>query len=67
MKLSDLKRRDRIQTTRNWECLPEGRIKVVREDSHGLFVLCREGKHYLDGQEGEFDDPKELAGLKLAP
>lgn len=64
MKLTDLKPGDRIRTTRNWECLPEGTVRVVRKDDFGLYVKCREGEHYLDGQQGEVaDDPLELAGL----
>lgn len=34
-------------------CIKEGAKKKVRRDkSGGLYVLCKEGRHYLDGQLG---------------
>lgn len=66
MKLSDLRPGDRIRTTRSWECVPDGAVRVVRQGNLGLYVKCREGEHYLDGQRGEGDEPEELSGLKRA-
>lgn len=53
MKLSDLKPGDRLTGFRFWECVPERAVRVVQQDEVGLFVECKEGHHYLDGQQDE--------------
>jgi len=31
-------------------CLPEGARHIVQQGVGGLFIPCRAGRHYLDGQ-----------------
>jgi hypothetical protein len=38
---------------RGFTCMDEG-PKTVHEDDDGLFVECRHGRHYLDGQARVF-------------
>lgn len=39
---------DRLQC--NWEsCIGFNVIRVVKKDSLGKYISCRQGKHYLDG------------------
>ena len=43
-------------------CLKDGKEAVVYEDEFGLYVICDEGRHYLDGQ---LDDGEEYIGFFL--
>lgn len=48
-------------------CMDEGAEKVVKRDMDGeLFVECRDGKHFLAGQEND-DDTYSGFWLKEAP
>lgn len=62
MKLSDLKAGDTIIADDGFTCMHAG-PKRVQSDDAGLYVKCREGRHYLDGQENEAG---ELVGLSCA-
>lgn len=62
MTLSDLHRGDRIRGFEGFGCIPDAAVRVVRSCDEGLYVQCREGKHLLDGQEG---DDGHLVGLSL--
>ena len=31
-------------------CIKEGDVLTVEADRNGMYVPCRDGKHYLDGQ-----------------
>ncbi|WP_370677595.1 hypothetical protein [Pleomorphomonas sp. PLEO] len=57
--LADLKAGDVVSADGGFDCLAEG-PHVVEKDDHGLFIKCREGNHYLDGQE---DDDGNLVGI----
>ena len=50
MKTADLKPGDRLTNVANWECVPVKATRVVFACDKGLYVKCREGRHYLDGQ-----------------
>lgn len=50
MKLSDIKPGDTVKLDGGFTC-HDGGLALVHEDSRGLFVFCRDGRHYLDGQE----------------
>lgn len=50
--LNDLKPGDVIKIDGGFTCAGEG-YRVVKKDSHGLYFQCRDGQHYLDGQENE--------------
>lgn len=52
LKLSDLKAGDRITTDNSFTCMGAG-IRTVQEDESGLYLLCEDGRHYLDGQQDE--------------
>jgi hypothetical protein len=52
--LSKIKPGDRLFTDSGFTCMGAGEAKIVRRDDQGrLFVPCRDGRHYLDGQRGE--------------
>jgi hypothetical protein len=51
---------DRLFTDGGFTCMPGGELKVVREDGDGLYVACRDGRHYLDGQ---LDEQGRLVGF----
>ena len=66
MKLTDIKPGDRLVADGGFTCLDEGEICTVVAATAGdaaaqpnvifvgeLYVLCRSGRHYLDGQENE--------------
>ena len=52
MRLADLTEGDMVHTDNHFDCLDHGHHRVHRDDE-GLFVICAEGKHYLDGQIGK--------------
>jgi hypothetical protein len=63
-RLEDVKPGDVLIADGGFTCLTEnGRCKV-REDEHGLYVICDEGKHYLDGQLD--DDGTGIIGFAKA-
>lgn len=49
MKLSDVKVGDTLIADAGFTCMKPG-PKTVAADADGLFVLCDEGRHGLDGQ-----------------
>ncbi len=49
-KLCELHNGDLVHVDDGFTCMTEG-LKAVHEDEDGLYVYCRSGKHYLDGQE----------------
>lgn len=42
-------------------CIRKGAVLTVQEDEAGLFVPCRDGNHYLVGQEN--DSGSHFVGL----
>jgi hypothetical protein len=60
MKLSDLKPGDTVIADAGFTCMAAGPKIVESDDGRGLYVRCRRGRHYLDGQETDDD---ELVGL----
>jgi hypothetical protein len=46
-----------------WGCLSRSATRRVQCDDGGLYVRCREGHHYLDGQTDE--DGDTLWGLEV--
>lgn len=62
MKLTDLEPGDKIAGFENFGCIPDRAIRTVQRDDTGLFVHCRSGHHYLDGQT---DESGEIIGLFL--
>lgn len=62
MRLTDIKPGDRIRGFEGFGCIPDNATRTVQADVDGdLFVQCREGRHYLMGQE---DESGELIGLR---
>lgn len=59
MKLSDLKVNDTIKVDSGFTCMYES-LRYVYKNKDGLFVVCDEGHHYLNGQE---DENGELVGI----
>lgn len=55
MKLGDLKEGDIIVANLGWYCLPSGN-HVVHEHHGRLWVPCKEGHHFLDGNLDEQDE-----------
>lgn len=46
-------------------CLRAGAERPVEQDDGGLFIRCRSGKHYLDGQRERTARGVVLVGLAL--
>lgn len=49
-KVSDVKEGDRLEVDGDFTCMKNGSVYTVCKDESGLFVLCKAGGHYLDGQ-----------------
>lgn len=65
MKLADLKPGDRLTGFTFWGCVPEHAVRIVCRDETGLFVKCKTGQYYLDGQQ---DEPGgDLVNVERAP
>lgn len=60
--VSDLKPGDRLTDFFAWGCVPQRAVRVVLVCDEGLFVRCREGQHFLDGQT---DEDGNLVGCEL--
>jgi hypothetical protein len=41
---------DKVQADGDFRCIPANRILTVSGDKNGLYIPCRDGRHYLDGQ-----------------
>lgn len=50
MKLDEIKAGDSIILDGGFDCAAAGAVTVQRDDK-GLYFPCRQGQHYLDGQE----------------
>lgn len=65
VRLDELKPGDRLTGFRWWGCVPERAVRTVKCTHDGeLFVRCKEGAHYLDGQ---LRDDGTLANVRRAP
>lgn len=53
LRLTDVKPGDILITDRGFTCMDKGQHLTVRLSRHGLWIPCRVGRHYLDGQEDE--------------
>lgn len=47
-----------------FECMAPREKRLVCKNQHGLFVICDEGEHYLEGQI-DFDDENFYVGFSL--
>lgn len=61
MKLNDIKVGSCVVMDGGFSCMEAG-PHVVHQDEDGLYVVCRNGHHYLYGQEDEEDG--ELVGVR---
>ena len=61
IRLSDLKPGDHIRGFEGFGCIPDKAVRTVQMNAAGLYVKCRNGNHYLDGQE---DNDGILVGLE---
>lgn len=48
---SDVKAGDMLQCDGGFTCMRDGAKKVVKADGDKRYVACRDGRHYLKGQE----------------
>jgi hypothetical protein len=62
-KFIDLRPGDRLTDFFAWGCVPQHAVRVIRACDDGLFVKCREGRHFLDGQT---EDDGNLVGCEIA-
>jgi hypothetical protein len=65
MKLSDVRVGMVLIADGGFTCLGEGRYEVKADhvDHSELYIICREGKHFLSGQ---IDAEGKLVGLTIA-
>lgn len=54
----------RLKADDGFDCILPGKILRVEDHGSGLFVKCKEGKHYLDGQLSS--DGTYYVGFSLA-
>ena len=54
----------RLQCDAGFTCLLPRQVLMVQRNRLGLYIPCREGHHYLDGQIGGRDDARYV-GLRL--
>lgn len=52
-KVSEIKIGSMVKMDDDFSCMMGGVNRIVQEDDQGLFVVCAEGHHYLDGQLSE--------------
>lgn len=60
MKLSDLKSGDTIVVDGGFPCMSDGPKTVHVTNNKDFYVICRDGRHFLSGQE---DENGELIGI----
>ena len=65
MKLSDIKEGDTLIADGGFTCIRTGASRKVGRDRDGIYILCGDGRHYLEGQVS-FDGKDEIAGLTKA-
>lgn len=64
-KLSQVKVGTALIADAGFTCLPNKARRFVEADGNGLlFIPCKSGRHYLEGQFDDADDPA-LVGLEL--
>lgn len=49
-KISEISVGDTIEVDGGFGCIAGGSQVIVRKSNHGLYFLCDQGRHYLDGQ-----------------
>ncbi len=62
MKLSEVKAGDVIVADGGFTCIRDKAVLTVKKDIGGLFVLCDQGTHMLDGQ---LDESGNLVGFSI--
>lgn len=63
-RLDEIKAGDRLKADGGFTCLRHGEVVTVTADDDGRnYVPCSDGRHYLDGQQG---DDGECVGLYRA-
>lgn len=60
-KIDDVRVGTKLQSDDALTCLNMNAIHIVECDENGLFIICHDGRHYLDGQI----DGDEYIGLTL--
>jgi hypothetical protein len=50
MPVDKVKKGTLLRCDDGFTCIRAGTVVKVRKDSSGLWIPCREGRHYLDGQ-----------------
>jgi hypothetical protein len=66
LKLSELKPGDKVRGFEGWGCIPPNAKRTVQQGEHGLFVKCKCGAHWLDGQCSDQLDYDTLPGMSRA-
>lgn len=49
-KLSYLEEGDLVEVDEGFTCMSKGEVKTVKYKLNGLYIECKEGKHFLSGQ-----------------
>lgn len=54
LKYAEITEGQKLAADSGFTCLDDGHLCTVEHDpERALFVACAEGRHFLDGQEGE--------------
>lgn len=64
LRLSEAKAGQIIETDSGFTCIGAGEKVALLADDHGLYFLCEDGEHYIDGQA---DDGEYCVGLYSLP
>lgn len=59
-KVSEISTGDTIEVDGDFTCISEGSRVLVKSSCNGLYFLCDQGRHYLDGQ---LDDGDVYVGI----
>lgn len=62
-KIAEVSEGINLITDAGFTCMADHEEKIVQKDDGGLFVSCKDGKHYLSGQHTEGG---HISGLTLA-
>jgi len=61
-RMSDLKEGDEVTVDGDFTCMLPWSQAEVLGDEDGLYILCEEGQHYLQGQL-DYQDDDSLVGI----
>ena len=62
LNINDVRSGQKVVVDAGFNCMAPWSQRVVMQDEHGFFLICRDGRHYL-----ESDDPDEGSVIGVYP